>query len=170
MVIDGIRVSGGWLSDGLVRSVAGLAGLEIPQPLVDFDFEIGEETGNVLADVEFSAWMLSTEVVKRLDLLVLAFDFGVGLDLTGGEITPRVSYDLPAGMAEGVDAALAALRLDELSWSELAVHGMIGFELGPPFLRIYGDVRWRIPLSQQEGWWGLRPGPVSALLGFVIRF
>lgn len=169
-VIDGVRISGGFLSENLVRSISSLAGFEIPQPLADFDLDLGTSSGNVVADLEFSAWMLSTEVVKRVELFVLALDFGVGLDLIGGEILPRISYDLPAEMAAGAAGALNALHLDELTWSALAVHGMIGFELGPPFLRLYGDVRWTMPLSQDEGWWSIRLGPVSALLGFVIRF
>ena len=170
VIIDGIRLSGGWLSGDLVRSIADIVEIEIPQPLVDLDIAIGEETGNVLVDLDFSAWAVSTEVVKRVDLLVLAFNFGVGIDLLGGEILPRVSYSVPPEMTAGVVGALDALHLDALSWSALAAHGMIGFELGPPFLRLYGDVRWMIPLSQEEEWWGLRMGPVSALLGFVIRF
>jgi len=169
-IIDGVRFSGGFLSDGLVRSIADVAGVLIPQPLVDLDLDIGEGTGNILADLEFSMWGLSTEVVKRLDLLILAINFGVGVDLLGGVIEPSISYDLPAEMTSGVTTALDALHLDELACSSFAMHGMIGFELGPPFLRIYGDVRWMITLSESEGWWGLRPGPLAALLGFVIRF
>ncbi|MFC2079270.1 hypothetical protein ACFLSZ_04750 [Candidatus Bipolaricaulota bacterium] len=170
LVIDGLRISGGLLSDSLVRSLSGLAGFEIPQPLVDFDMEIGAESGNVVVDLDFSAWAFSTDVVKRLDLLILGLSFGVGLDLFGGEIQPQISYDLPADMTSGVDEALAALHLDQLAWSAFGVHGMIGFELGPPFFRLYGDIRWMVSLSQEEEWWGLRPGPVAALLGFVIRF
>ncbi len=169
-VIDGIRISGGLLSENLVRSISGMAGFEIPQPLADFDLDIGEYSGNVTADLEFLAWALSTEVVKRLELLILALNFGAGLDLIGGEILPRISYDLPPEMTDGVAAALNALHLDELAWSAFAAHAMIGFELGPRFLRLYGDVRWTLPLSQAEEWWGIRPGPLSALLGFVIRF
>ena len=170
VVIDGICISGGLLSESLVRSISGMAGFEIPQPLADVDLDVGEYSGNVTADLEFSAWALSTEVVKHLDLLILALNFGAGLDLIGGEILPRISYDLPPEMTDGVAAALNALHLNELAWSVFAAHAMIGFELGPRFLRLYGDVRWTVPLSQTEEWWGIRPGPVSALLGFVIRF
>jgi len=170
LIIDGIRISGGWLSETLIRSISSMAGFEIPQPLADFDLAIGEYPGNMTTDLDFSAWALSTEVVKRLDLLILALNLGVGLDLFGGEIEPRISYDLPAEMTDGVATALEALHLDGLAWSSFAVHGMIGFELGPPFLRLYGDVRWTVPLSQNEEWWGIHLGPVSALLGFVIRF
>lgn len=170
LIIDGVRFSGGFLSDGVLRSIADVAGVVVPQPLVDFDLDIGETAGNLQADLEFSIWGLSTEVVKRLDLLVLAINLGAGIDLFGGVIEPRISYDLPADMVSGVTAALDALHLDELAWSSFAMHGMIGFELGPPLLRIYGDVRWMIALSESEGWWGLRPGPLAALLGFVIRF
>ncbi|MBE0634962.1 hypothetical protein IH601_03085 [Candidatus Bipolaricaulota bacterium] len=170
LIIDGVRFSGGFLSDELVRSIADVAGVEIPQPLVDLDLELGEESGNVLADLEFSMWALTTEVVKQLDLFLLALNLGVGIDLFGGAIEPQISYDIPAEMAGGMASALDALHLDELSWSSFAFHGMIGLELGPPFLRIYGDIRWMVSLSESEGWWGLRPGPLAALLGFVIRF
>ena len=170
LVIDGLRLSGGYLSDDLVRSLAVVASNELPQPLVDFDLEIGEIAGNIQADLDFSIWGLSTEVVKRFDLILLAINLGAGVDLFGGRIEPHISYDLPAEVTTGVATALDALHLDELAWSSFAMHGMIGFELGPPFLRIYGDVRWMIALSESEGWWGLRPGPLAALLGFVIRF
>lgn len=170
LIIDGIRISGGLLSESLVRSISRMAGFEIPQPLADFDLDIGEYSGNVTADLEFSAWALSTEFVKRLDLLILALNLGAGFDLIGGEIIPLITTDLPSEMAGGVAAALNALHLDELAWSAFTLHAMIGFELGPPFLRLYGDVRWTVPLSQTEEWWGIRTGPVSALLGFVIRF
>ena len=170
VIIDGIRISGGLLSEGLIRSVSDMAGFQIPQPLADFDLEIGEYLGNITADLDFSAWLLSTEVVKRLDLFILALNFGAGLDLLRGEILPRISYDLPPEMMGGVAEALDELHLDELTWSAFAVHGMVGFEIGPPFLRVYGDVRWMVPVSQDEEWWGIRLGPVSALLGFVIRF
>lgn len=170
LIIDGIRISGGWLSGDLVRSIAGMAGVEIPQPLVDLDLVIGEESGNVLADIDFLAWAVSTEIVKRFDLFLLAMNVGAGVDLLGGEILPRISYNLPPELTGGVANALDELHLDELAWSAFAVHGMIGFELGPPFFRLYGDLRWMIPLSQAEEWWGIRLGPVSALLGFVIRF
>jgi len=170
VIIDGIRISGGLLSEGLIRSVSDMAGFQIPQPLADFDLEIGEYLGNITADLDFSAWLLSTEVVKRLDLFILALNFGAGLDLLRGEILPRISYDLPPEMMGGVAEALDELHLDELAWSAFAVHGMVGFEIGPPFLRVYGDVRWMVPVSQDEEWWGIRLGPVSALLGFVIRF
>jgi len=169
-IIDGVRVSGGLLSESLVRSISGMAGFEIPRPLADVDLDIGEYSGNVTADLKFSAWALSTEVVKRLDLLILALNFGAGLDLIGGEILPEINYDLPPEMADGMASALDALHLNELTWSAFAAHGMVGFELGPPFLRLYGDVRWMVPLSQTEEWWGIRLGPISALLGLVIRF
>ena len=139
VIIDSIRISGGLLSESLVRSISDVAGFQIPQPLADFDLEIGEYLGNVTADLEFSAWALSTEVAKRLDLLILALNFGAGLDLIGGEIVPRISYDLPPERTCGVAETLNELHLDELSWSAFAVHGMIGFEVGPPFLRLYGD-------------------------------
>ncbi len=170
LVIDGIRVSGGWLSERLVRTLAGLAGAEIAEPLVDLDIDIGEYAASLLVDLDLRCWAFSTEVIKRFDWFLLAWNFGAGIDLIGGEILPLIDYDLPQDWIPGAMAALEALHLDELTWSGVAVHGMIGFELGPPFLRLYGDLRWTTPLSQANDWWGIRLGPVSALLGFVIHF
>jgi hypothetical protein len=170
LVIDGIRFSGGILSDELLRSGATLAGLDVPNPLAEFDLSIGEDTGHVSADLSFASWVLTTEVVKRFDLFLLALNLGAGLDLIGGHVVPSIETDLPGDLEDGVDQALDALHLDDVTWSSFAMHGMIGFELGPPFLRLYGDLRWAVSLSQREEWWGIRPGPLSALIGFVIRF
>ncbi|MBU1049258.1 hypothetical protein KKG90_04455 [Candidatus Bipolaricaulota bacterium] len=170
LVIDGIRFSGGWLSENLVRWVSGMAGFDIPKPLMDVDIAIGQYPGKFVTDLEFHAWLLSTEVVKRLDLFLLAWNLGVGIDLLGIDIHPSVSYDLPDEMMAAAAEAVSELHVDGLSWSGFTVHGMIGFELGPPFLRLYGDLRWTVPLSQTTDWWEIRLGPVSALLGFVIRF
>lgn len=170
LVIDDIRISGGWLSESLVRMISSTAGFELPQPLVNVDLDVGEYAGNIVADIGFQAWSLSTEAIKRFDVFLLALNLGAGVDLFGGKILPQISYDLPPEMTPGAADALNALHLDALSWSGFAVHGMIGFELGPPFLRFYGDLRWTVPLSQDEEWWGIRLGPLSALLGFVIRF
>jgi hypothetical protein len=169
-VIDGIRLTGGLMTDGLLRSIVDMVGIDVPNPLVDVDIAIGEDTGHVTADLAFSSWVLSTEAVKRFDLLLLALNLGAGLDLIGGRIAPSIDYDLPAEFEDGMNQALDALHLDELAWSAFAAHGVIGFELGPPFLRLYGDLRWTLALSHSEGWWGIRPGPLTALLGFVIRY
>ena len=66
--------------------------------------------------------------------------------------------------------ALAALRIDEFAWSVFAAHATIGFEVGLPFLRLYGDVRFLLPLSHGESWWGVQVGGFAGLLGFAILF
>ncbi len=171
VVVDGLRISGGILTDGLVRSLVRALGEEIPQPLADVEFQIGTETARFTADMMFSAWAMSTELVKRFDLLVFAINLGAGVDLMGGRVVPSVRHEsVPPQLAAGIEGARAALHLDGLSWSAFAVHGVVGFELGPPFLRLYGDLRWTVPLSVGESWWGLRPGPIAAMVGLVIRF
>ena len=170
IVVDSVRFTGGLLSDGLLRGVARLAGTEIPQPLFDATFDSGGFSGAATIDVAFSSWMLSTDLVKRLDLLVLALTLGGGVDLLRGEIRPLVDLDVPPEFEDGAAGALAALRLDELTWSTFAVHGVVGLEIGPPFLRIYGDVRFLLPLSEAANWWDLRSGGLVAVLGVVIRF
>ncbi len=170
ILIDGLRFTGGLMNEGLARSVARLAGIEIPEPLFEVSFDSPEFTGSATVDVALSSWMLSTDVVKRFDALVLALTLGGGIDLIGGEISPLVDLDVPPGFEDDVADALAALHLDELTWSTFAVHGVVGLEIGPPFLRIYGDLRFLLPISEGDGWWDLRSGGLAAVLGVVIRF
>jgi len=169
-VIDGFRLTAGWLDDRLLRGVLGLAGAEVPDPLFDETFDWNGGSAAATIDASFSTWMFSTDLVARLDLLVLALSFGAGVDLLGGAIRPDVAFDVPAAYREAVDGALAALHLDEWTWATFAVHGVVGFEIGPPFLRLYGDVRLLLPLSERESWWTLRAGGLAAVLGLVIRF
>ena len=170
VLVDGLRFTGGLLSDDLVRSIARLAGKEIPEPLFEHTFDSPEFAGAAAIDVELSSWMLSTDVVKRFDAIALAVTLGGGIDLIGGEIQPLLDVDVPPEFEEDVADALAALRVDGMTWSTFAAHAVIGFEIGPPFLRLYGDVRFLLPFSRSQGWWGLRTGGLAAVLGVVIRF
>jgi len=171
-IIDSVRVTGGLLNDSLLRSLARIAGTEIPKPLFEADFDLEELalSGSTTVDLAFSSWMLSTELVKRFDLLVLGFVLGGGLDLIGGEIRPLVDIELPAEYRDGVDDALAALHLDELTWSTVAMHAVLGVELGPPFLRVYGDLRVILPLSQRVSWWEVRVADFAGVVGIAILF
>jgi len=170
IVVDALRFTGGLLNEGLVRGIARLAGAEILEPLFHAEFDSPEFAGAATLDVALSSWMLSTDVVKRFDALVLALTLGAGVDLIGGEIRPIVDVEVPTEYEDDAAAALAALRLDELTWSTFAVHGVIGFEIGPPFLRLYGDVRCLLPVSESASWWNLRAAGWAAVLGMVIRF
>ncbi len=170
IVVDSLRFTGGMLNDDLLRGVARWVGTEIPAPLVDETFDMDGFTGGALIDVVFSSWMMSTDVVKRFDLLVLAVTLGGGVDLVRGEVQPLIDLDLPPEWDDAADDALAALHIDELEWSSFAVHGVVGFEIGPPFLRLYADVRFLLPISSEANWWGLRTGGLAAVLGVVIRF
>jgi hypothetical protein len=170
VVVDGLRFTGGLLSDGVIRGIARLAGTEIPQPLIDESFEAGGFAGAATIDVALTTWMVSADVVKRLDALVLALTLGGGIDWIGGRIQPLVDLTVPAEIEAAADGALAALHVDDLAWSTLAVHGVVGLEIGPPFLRLYGELRCLLPLSERTGWWGLRSGGWAAVLGMVIRF
>jgi len=172
LVIDGLRFTGGLVSDSLVRGIADAAGAPIPQPLFEALFDVDEIafTGSAAVDVEFSSWLLSTEVIKRLDLILFGLTLGGGLDVIRGHVTPQISIDVPAQYASALADALAALRIDEFAWSVFAAHATIGFEIGLPFLRLYGDIRFLLPLSQGENWWGVQVGGFAGLLGFAILF
>lgn len=171
VVIDGARISLGFLDDRLVRGAAtGLAGIPIPDPLFETTIDIGEGTASVAADLSFSTWKISIDAVKRLDLVVLGVDVAVGVDVLWGSILPAVDIDVPEAWDDGVQAALAAAHLDELSWGALGLHAGIAFELGLPFLRLYAEARFVLPISLDVGWWNLRAGNLAGGLGMVIRF
>jgi len=171
-IIDGLRFSGGFLGDSLIRRLAEAAGSPIPQPLLHVLFDVDELAlaGSASVDIEFSSWMLSTEIVKRLDLLLLGFTLGGGIDIIRGRVTPILDIDVPTEYQAALSDALAALRIDEFSWSSFAAHVGVGFEVGLPFLRLYGEVRFLLPMSQAESWWGVRVGGFAGLVGFVILF
>jgi len=170
VVVDALRLTGGLLNDGLIRGIARLAGTEIPQPLIDESFEADGFAGGATIDVALTTWMLSADAVKRLDALVLALTLGAGVDWVGGRIRPLIDLEVPAEIESAAGDALAALHIDDLAWSTLAVHGVVGLEIGPPFLRLYGEVRYLLPLSERTGWWGLRSGGWAAVVGMVMRF
>lgn len=169
VLIDGLRLSGGFLNDQILRGAAGLFGLAVPQPLIDEEFESNGFEASVTADLSFSTFMLATEIVKRLDLLIAGINLGLGVDLIQGEITPAVDIDA-ADYQEEVDAALAELHLNEIYWTVFAVHGALGIEVGPPFLRTRAEVRFLLPLSRTTGWWEIDVGGLSGSVGLVIRF
>ena len=170
LVVDGIRLSGGYLDSALVRAIAGASGVPIPDPLIEAEFDLGGEAAELGLDVEFSVWTASVDAVKRFDLLIAALDLSAGLAYTSGAVTVDATRDVPAGWGEGVDAALAELHLDQLRWSTLAARVGARIELGVPFLRLYAEVHFGEPIVEWVGWWDLRGGGWSGSVGVVIRF
>ena len=170
VVVDGLRFSGGILNDRILRWIGGLFGVEIPQPLVDVEIEEDGFEAAFAADVSFSSFILSTDLVKRLDLVIAAIDLGLGVDVIQGRITPQVDYEVPQEFQDGAAAALEALHLGELHWSAFVIHGLVGFELGPPFLRLVTECRVFLPVSQSTGWWEIGAGNLTGSVGLVIRF
>ena len=168
-VIDTFRLSGGILDDGMVRGIASLFGTTIPRPLIDE--EINEEgfQGTFTGDLSLSTFSVSAEAMKRFDLVLLGVNLGLGLEFVRSSVTPHVSAQVPAEYDARVAAGLAALHTDGLSWSTLAVHGAIGIEIGPPFLRLVSEVRIVLPLSSASGWWGIKVADWGGMIGLVIR-
>jgi hypothetical protein len=170
VVVDGVRLSGGYLSDELARSAAALVGLSIPSPLVDLSFDEDGFSGSIVADMGFRSWLLATELVKRLDLFLVALDLSVGVHVVGGKAEPSVEIDVPAEIEDGVAEAVEALHLDGFAWSSFALHAGVGVEIGPPFLRLGLSVRFVLPISVSSGWWDLTAGGLGGALSVVIRF
>ena len=170
IIIDKVVFSGGMINDSMLRGIADMAGYSILQPIVsDMQVDLGGETANVTADVQLSAFKLTSEVVKHLDLLVAGIEFGAGVDLMKGSIVPDVRVTVPGHQAEA-NAAIDALHLDGLTWTTFAAHVSAQIELGPPFLRLVVQGGYLLPLSEESGWWGITSGTVSAKIGLVIRF
>jgi hypothetical protein len=170
VVIDGLRFSGGVLNDQILRGIGDLSGFDIPQPLLDVEIEEDGFEASFIADFSFSSFILYTDLLKRLDFVIGGIDFGLGLDVILGRISPEVTYQVPQEFEDGTEAALAALYLDQVYWSAFGIHGLVGFELGPPFLRLFAEIRFFLPVSQTSGWWGIGVGSLAGDLGLVIRF
>jgi hypothetical protein len=169
IVVDELRISGGILNDSLLRGMATLFDLALPSPLFDETIDTGLGTGTITADLSLSTFMISTELVKRFDLIIAGIELGVGVDLIQGSVVPQVEAVLP-GFQPEVDAALAALHLDEFHWSVFATHVSLGMELGPPFLRLFARGQILIPISHSTGWWPFAMGSIAGSIGMVIRF
>jgi len=169
-VLDAIRFSVGALSDEMVRAGAAWIDLAIPSPLVDIEFDVEEEFGSVVADLEFSSLVVSADVVSRFDLLIAALSLHAGLHFAAGAIVPSVEADVPLDLAPAVAEAVNALHLDGMAWSGSGVHAGFGVEIGPPFLRLHARVRMGVEVTRSSGWWELSIAPWAASVGMVIRF
>ena len=170
IVVDGVRVTAGYMSDDLLRGIGRLGGLTIPDSLVDLDLEAGDEQASLMADLGFSTFMAASELTKRIDLLFAAIELGAGFYLIGGSIDPMVTITGTPDLSQTAGEVVDALRLDGLTWSEFGAHALVGVELGPPFLRLHADVRYTLPVSQTTGWWNIGVGRLAAVVGMVIRF
>ena len=170
IIIDGLRLSGGILTDTILRDAAGMFNFSVPQPLFDTSFLINGHSGSITIDPHFSTFMVSAEVVSQIDLLIAGIEFGAGVSYVQGSITPRVDIDVPDRFTDRIAAALGKLHLDGFHWSALTTHFSLGVEIGPPFLRLFARGRFIVPLDQTSGWWDIRIGRFAGSLGVVIRF
>jgi hypothetical protein len=167
-IVDGIRFGGGFITEDMVRGIADLFGATIPEPLFQGESDVPGFGGSMIGDVDFSSWMLVTELTKRLDVFVAAVEFGAGVHLVRGVVTPRI--EVSPELETLVRDALVALHLDGLAWSAFGTHATVGLEVGLPFLRLRGDVRFVLPVIQSTAWWDVRLGGIMATIGMVIRF
>jgi hypothetical protein len=166
-VIDGIRLSGGMLNQAILFEAASLLNLDVPTS-IDGEIEINGSTTQYSIVPLFSTFMLSTDVIKRLDLVIAGVSFGAGLDLIQGEIGLDPSIISPS--SPGFQSVLDALRLDGLSWSAFAAHASFGVEVGLPFLRLTAEARFMLPISQTPGSWQIKVGQWAGSVELAIRF
>lgn len=168
--INGLRITGGVLTDGLIRGFAEIADVDLPVPLFEGTVETDAGTLSIRVDPAVSTWMFSAELVARLDLIVAGISVAAGADVIGGSVAPAIDLDVPPEWTDPAAAVIAALHTDGLTWSSFGVHAGFGLEFGLPFLRVYADARVRMPIGSASGWWDLRVASWSALVGLVIRF
>jgi len=164
VVIDGIRLSGGILNKTILFGAAELLNLGVPTS-IDGEIEINGSTTTYSIAPLFSTFMLSTDVVKRLDLVIAGISFGAGVDLIQGQIGLAIDPSAPS-----LQPVLDKLHLDGLSWSAFAAHASLGVEVGLPFLRLVGEARFMLPISQTPGSWKIKVGQWAGSVGLVIRF
>lgn len=170
LIIGGLRLSGGILTDTILRDAAGMFNLIVLRPLLDTSFLINGHSGSITIDPHFSTFMVSAEVVNRINLLIAGIELGAGVSYVQGSIDfPQAEIKAP-GFEGRIAAALAELHLDGFSWSAFATHFSLGVEIGPPFLRLFARGRFIFPLNQTSGWWDIRIGRFAGSLGVVIRF
>ena len=169
LLVDGLRFGGGVVNDSLALALWELAGMDRPEVPFEADFESGDFEAALTLDPSFSAFLLSTELVKRVDLFVAGIEVNFGVDLIQARISPVLTVDAP-GYQNQVNLALAALHLNGFVWSAFAGHAGVGIEIGPPFLRLFARGHLLFPLSQTTGWWGVRVDGWSGSVGIVIRF
>ncbi len=169
-VIDSIRITGGILTDDIIRGIASSVGEPIPQPLIDETFDTDAGQGSVSVDVSFSSYLAQVGVAKRFDIFLAAVDLGLGTSWIVGNISPQLDVQVPAQYESGVADAIAALHLDGLSWSAIGLSAGIGIELGPPFLRLRAEGTLFLPLYEESGWWDVKVGRITAEVGITIRF
>ncbi|MCI2425397.1 hypothetical protein LM599_05290 [Candidatus Acetothermia bacterium] len=170
IVIDGLRLSGGILTDTILRNVGSIFNLTIPQPLLEKSFDIEGQRGSITIDPRFSTMMGAVEVVNRIDLLIAGIELGAGVGFIQGSITPQVKIDVPKIFAVRIPDALAALHRGELVWSAFVTHLSLGVEIGPPFFRLFARGHLIIPLRTTTGWWEIKIGRFAGSLGVVVRF
>jgi hypothetical protein len=108
--------------------------------------------------------------VKRFDFLLGALNLFAGVDYTSCAAAVDIQREVPAGWEEGIDAALAALHLEDLRGSAFAAHVGARLEVGAPFLRVYVEAKLVQPIAEWVGWWGIRAGGLAGSVGVVIRF
>jgi hypothetical protein len=169
LLIDGLRFAGGGINDRLVWEMLDLVGAGVPERPFEGIFESDGFEVAVSSDPSFYTLMLSTEVVKRLDLLVAGIEFGLGIDLVQGRVDLAMSMTAPGHQSE-VAAALAALHPEGLFWSAFSGHASVGVELGLPFLRLVARVNALLPFRQTVGWWAVNVGGLAGYMGVTIRF
>ncbi len=167
VVIDGIRLSGGMLNQAILFGAADLLNLGVSNS-IDGEIEINGSTTEYSITPLFSTFMLSTDVVKRLDLAIAGISFGAGVDLIQGQIGLAAPIIDP--LPSGFQSVLDELHLDGLSWSAFAAHASLGVEVGLPFLRLVGEARFMLPISQTPGSWKIKVGRWAGSVGLVIRF
>jgi len=169
IVVDTLRISAAGLSNEWVWGILDLAGLDVPEWPITASFDDPAFQASFTAAPTFGALFLSTEVAKRIDLLLIGVEIAAGVDLVQGAIDPDLEITTSDFQME-IDEALEALQLDALNWSAFAFHSSFGVGIGPPFLRLTAAIRFLVPVIQSQGWWQIGVSSFAGSIGLAVRF
>lgn len=157
--IGALELEASYLSDRLLRTVAGLEPGPIPITEPEDEFEI-------TVDPRLGAYRLAVGWHPRFDVGLFAAGVGIGAALTGGGLDLIFDTD-----DEDVGEFLSQFEFEEGTFNWFAGGPVLSghVELGLPFLRAFARGNLFLPVFSSSGAAGLRAASLGGAVGLVIR-
>jgi hypothetical protein len=134
---------------GLPLGIVNALRMEVSALSIKESIELNEGEG-VLIDLD--TYFFSVSTLRRFNLFLLGVYFGLGADLING------SLSLSSQAFQNI--------IDH--WRAATLHGLGGFWIGLPFLQIYGEGKFLVPLSQDKGNLKLSVGNFQISVGLMV--